>query len=164
MKRLDYDVEIEQGMQELQALYRKQDRSLARRRLRFLLLLKTGQCTSQTQAGSRIGIGQRAAEKLWSLYRTKGMEGLLQKPHSGQPAKLDERAKAALRKQLDGGRIQTLKEACAFVFSNNGISLSQVAMHYYFKACGIKKKTGRPASVRKDVAGEKRFKKKSFPA
>ena len=163
MRGLDYRKEIKEKVAELRALYRRQSRPLARRRLRFLLLLKSGECTSQGQAGARIGIGQRAAEKLWALYRRKGIAGLLEKPHSGQPPKLNKAAKVALAKQLDSDRIQTLKQACAFVQQNNGIALSQTAMFYYFKAQGIKKKTGRPTNVKKDVKGEKHFKKSLSP-
>ena len=164
MKSLDYSKAIGEALEDLESLYRKQSRSLARRRLRFLILLKGGGCTSQAMAGARIGIKQRASEKLWALYRASGLEGLLEKPHSGQPPKWNKKAKDALQKQLDKGCIQTLKEACAFVLQEQGIGLSQAAMHHYFKAQGIKKKTGRPANVRKDGKGEEAFKKKTFPA
>jgi transposase len=159
MKRLDYDVAIKEAVVELQALYGKQSRSLARRRLRFLLLLKNGQCTSQAQAGAKIGIQQRAAEKLWALYRTAGLEALLEKPHSGKPAKLNQKVKEALQRELDKDNIQTLKQACEFVWHHRQVSISGATMHYYFKAQGIKKKTGRPRNVKKDLAGEEQFKK-----
>ncbi|MBB1287413.1 winged helix-turn-helix domain-containing protein [Flavisolibacter sp. BT320] len=164
MKCLNYSKEIGEEVEVLQGLYRKQSRSLARRRLRFLVLLKSGACASQALAGAKIGIKARAAEKLWALYRSKGVAGLLEKPHSGQPPKLTAKAKAALQKQLDGNHLQTLRDACAFVLQKHGIALSLSAMHHYFKAHGIKKKTGRPTNVRKDAAGEAVFKKKSFPA
>lgn len=163
MRCLDYSKEIGEGVATLQAMYRKQSRSLARRRLRFLLLLKSGECASQALAGAKIGIKARAAEKLWALYRNKGIVGLLEKPHSGQPPKLTDKAKAVLQKQLDGNHLQTLRDACAFVLKQQGIMISQSAMHHYFKAQGIKKKTGRPTNVHKDVVGEEAFKKKSFP-
>jgi transposase len=76
---------------------------------------------------------------------------------------LDKRIKETLQKELDRSRIQTLKEACSFVLQQHGIAISQSAMHHYFKAEGIKKKTGRPTNVRKDEKGEEMFKKKSFP-
>ncbi len=164
MKRLDYGIEITEELQELQALYRKQSRSLPRRRLRFLILLKTGECTAQGQAGARIGLKPRASEKLWALYRSKGIGGLMEKPHSGRPPKLDQATRRALNEQLDSDCIQTLQQACDFVHHQGGIAISPSAMHRYFKAQGIKKKTGRPTHVRKDVQGEERFKKKSFPA
>jgi transposase len=164
MRHLEYGVWIKETLEELRALQRRQSRSLAKRRLRFLIVLKSGECTSQAEAGRHIGIKERASEKLWKLYRTKGIATLLQRPRSGQPPKLDEQAKEALQRQLDSHGIQTLKQACDFVLRNNAIKVSWTAMHYYFQAMGIKKKTGRPTSVRKDVAGEKVFKKKSFHA
>lgn len=163
MKSLDYGKAIGEGLQELQSMYRKQSRSLARRRLRFLVLLKSGECSSQALAGAKIGIKPRASEKLWALYRTAGISGLVAKPHSGQPPKLTSKAKEALHKQLDNHRIQTLRDACTFVLKQHRIALSQTAMHRYFKAHGIKKKTGRPTNVKKDIVGEEVFKKKSFP-
>lgn len=163
MRCLDYSKAIGEEEEALRVMYRRQSRSLARRRLRFLLLLKSGECASQALAGAKIGIKTRAAEKLWALYRRKGVRGLLEKPHSGQPPKLDKQIKQALQKELDRSCIQTLGEACSFVLQKHGIAISQSAMHHYFKAEGIKKKTGRPTNVRKDVAGEERFKKKSFP-
>jgi transposase len=164
MRSLDYSEAIGEELQELQFLYRKQSRSLARRRLRFLLLLKSGECSSQATAGAKIGIKLRASEKLWALYRTGGIPGLLEKPHSGQPSKLTPKVKEALQKELDKSSIQTLQEACTFVRKMHRIHISPSAMHRYFKTQGIKKKTGRPTNVKKDVAGEERFKKKSFPA
>jgi transposase len=146
MRCLDYSREIGEEVEGLQAMYRKQSRSLTRRRLRFLLLLKSGACASQALAGAKIGIKARVAEKLWALYRKKGITGLLEKPHSGQPAKLDKQIKETLHKELDRSR-----------------AVSQSAMHHYFKAEGIKKKTGRPTNVRKDEKGEAVFKKKPFP-
>jgi transposase len=163
MKRLDYSKVIGEALEDLESLYRRQSRSLARRRLRFLILLKGGGCFSQVLAGARIGIKPRASEKLWALYRARGIPGLLEKPHSGQPPKLDNKAKEALRTELDKGGIQTLREACTFVLHKRGIAISKAAMHRYFKAQGIKKKTGRPTNVRKDTKGEAAFKKKSFP-
>lgn len=164
MKHLEYGALIQESLEELRALQRRQSRSLTRRRLRFLMVLKSEACQSQPAAGRLIGIKARAAEKLWKLYRTKGLAGLLARPRCGQPPKLNKEAKEGLQNELDRNRVQTLKQACAFVLQTNGITISQAAMHHYFKAQGIKKKTGRPASIRKDVAGEQAFKKKSFPA
>lgn len=121
-------------------MQRRQSRALTKRRLRFLIALKSGACTSQAQAGRLIGVKERAAEKLWKLYGTKGLEGLLERPHSGQPPKLDEAAKQALQQQLYGDHIQTLKQACAFVLSHNEVCISQADMHNYFKARGIRRK------------------------
>lgn len=80
MKGLDYSTAIKETAEELRVLYRRQKRPLARRRLRFLIVLKTGLCSSQAKAGEQIGIKQRASEKLWRLYQVKGIAGLLAPP------------------------------------------------------------------------------------
>ncbi len=163
MKGLNYDEMVKESVQDLRVLHRRQSNSLFRRRLQFLLLLKSGKCSSQAKAGTLIGIGPRASEKLWKLYVMQGLQGLLRRPAKGRPAKLTEEAKADLQTELDQSRVATLKQACRFVAQSHGIVLTQVAMHYYFKAQKIKKKTGRPTNIRKDTQGEERFKKKSFP-
>ena len=147
----------------MRVLHRKQSKSLFRRRLQFLMLLKSGKCCSQAKAGALIGIKQRAAEKLWRLYSEEGLQGLLRTPEKGRPAKLTEAAKADLQAELDQSRVATLKQACLFVAQTHGIVLSEVAMHYYFSREKIKKKTGRPTNIHKRSAQEEAFKKKSFP-
>lgn len=163
MKGLNYDEMVKESVADLRVLHHKQSNSLFRRRLQFLMLLKSGKCCSQAKAGALIGIKQRASEKLWRLYQTQGVEGLVRLPDKGRPAKLTEEAKADLQEQLDQSRVATLKQACLFVAQTHGIVLTEVAMHYYFKREKIKKKTGRPTNIRKDNKGEERFKKKCFP-
>ncbi len=163
MKALNYDEGIKESVEELRVLHRRQSKPLFRRRLQFLMLLRSGKCSSQAKAGALIGIKARASEKLWKLYVAEGLEGLLRLPDKGRPAKLSEEAKAALQEELDHSRVATLKQACAFVQQHHGITISQVAMHYYFRREKIKKKTGRPTNIHKDKEEEEQFKKKSFP-
>lgn len=163
MRALNYEEAVKEGLEELRVLHRRQQRPLARRRLQFLLLLKSGKCSSQTKAGALIGLKARASEKLWKLYVEHGVEGLLRPRGGGRPPKLTQAARKDLHSELDGSRVATLKQACSFVEQTHGIVLTQAAMHYYFKQEKIKKKTGRPTNVRKDVSGEEQFKKKSFP-
>lgn len=87
------------------------------------------------------------------------MAGLLTPPSRGRPPKLSEEAKRDLQAASDSSRVATLRQACSFVQSNNGTSISQVAMHYYFKQQKVKKKTGRPTNVRKGVQAAEAFKK-----
>jgi transposase len=162
MKGLNYDEKVKESVAELRILHQKQAKALFRRRLQFLMLLRSGKCSSQAKAVALIGIKLRASEKLWKLYVTEGLEGLLRLPAKDRPAKLTAAAKAALQEELDQSRVTTLKQACSFVKQQHGITLSQVAMHYYFSREKIKKKTGRPTNVRKDKEEEEQFKKKSF--
>jgi transposase len=163
MRVLKYCKAIQQSAARLKQLRDKQKGALYYRRLHFLYLLKSGSCITQAAAGGQIGIKERGAQKLWHLYQSKGLQGLLEKSHAGRPSKLDEPAKEVLQKALDSDKLQSLQQACDLVKSEQGISISPSTLHYYFKAMGIKKKTARPTSVRKDEKGERVFKKKSFP-
>jgi transposase len=163
MKALNYEEVVKESVAELRVLHQRQSNSLFRRRLQFLMLLKSGKCCSQAKAGALIGIKQRASEKLWKLYSEEGLPGLLRIPEKGRPAKLTEAAKTALQAELDQSRVATLKQACLFVAQTHGIVLSEVAMHYYFRGEKIKKKTGRPTNIHKHPEEEEGFKKKSSP-
>ena len=124
MKGLNYEVMVKESVKDLRILHRKQSNALFRRRLQFLMLLKSGQCSSQAKAGVLIGIKPRASEKLWKLYVTEGLQGLLRTPEKGRPAKLTQEAKATLQTQLDYNRVATLEQACCFVAQNHGILLT----------------------------------------
>lgn len=163
MKGLDYGVEVKQSEEELKRLLKTEDRALQRRRLRFLLLLKSGKCSSQAQAGAAIGLQHRGAQKLWQLYSKEGMAGVLRPPGSGRPSKLSGEAKATLDTALAQSKLSTLRQAAGLLHQNHGISISVQGVHYYFKAQKIKKKTGRPSNVRKDEEGAEAFKKKGLP-
>lgn len=161
---LDYSKTIKESSGKLLKLRDEQKVVLYYRRLHFLYLLKSGSCKSQGEAGTAIGIKVRGAQKLWNKYSTAGLSALLSpSERMGRPSKLNAQSKAALKGQLDSAAIQTLQGACDFIATTEGIVMTPVAMHYYFKAMGIKKKIGRPSSVRKDVQGERAFKKKSSP-
>lgn len=161
MRVLHYGKAIKQSSDWLKQLRDKQSGVLYYRRLHFLYLLKSGSCTTQAAAGGQIGIKERGAQKLWHLYQSQGIKGLLEPSHAGRPRKIDEQSQEALQKALDTDKLQSLQQACDWVKRQQGISLSLSTMHYYFKAMGIKKKTGRPTSVRKDETGERAFKKKA---
>ena len=160
MRVLNYGKAIKQSAKHLLQLRDKQRGVLYYRRLQFLYLLKSGSCTTQAAAGQHIGIQERGAQKLWNLYQSKGLAGLLEKSQAGRPSKLNEQAKQALKQELDNDNIQSLQQVCDWVKAEQGIGVGLSTMHYYFKALGIKKKIGRPSSVRKDVKGEKAFKKR----
>jgi hypothetical protein len=105
MKGLNYDEMVKESVAELRILHRRQSSALFRRRLPFLMLLKSGKCSSQATAGALIGIKLRASKKLWKLYVTEGVQRLLRLPDKGRPAKLTKAAKAALQAELDESRL-----------------------------------------------------------
>lgn len=158
---LNYTKAIKESSAKLLKLRDSQKLSLYYRRLHFLYLLKSGSCHGQQEAGQQIGIKVRGAQKLFNKYRAGGLKGLLTPSvHMGRPTKLDEDAREALKAQLTSDKVQTLRQACDFIATTKGIAMTQAGMHYYFKALGIKKKTGRPCNVKKDKQAEAAFKKK----
>ncbi len=86
MKALNYDESVKESVMELRVLHQKQSHALFRSRLQFLMLLKSGKCSSQAKPGALIGIEGRASEKFWKLYVTEGLEGLLRLPDKSSPA------------------------------------------------------------------------------
>ena len=145
-------------------LERSEQHGLLRDHLRFLRLLKTGICHSQAAAGTYIGIKQRAAEKLWKKYRERGIEAFIHYPSEGTRGKLSDEQKQALTEELKQGNVQTLVEAKAYIEKHFGITYTVGGVCYLFKHMHIKKKVGRPSSVRKDTAGAEQFKKEFFPS
>jgi transposase len=128
--------------------------------MRFLRLLKSGECTSQAKAGKVIGLGLRGAEKLWKKYRTEGLHGLLTYPYTGKREKLSEEQKQELLTELCKDQMQSLGQVCQYVEAQNGVHYTIPGMCYVLRRLKVKKKTGRPLYYNKDKKGEKHFKKK----
>lgn len=161
---LDYQKVIKESEPELRRLEKAQTKALLRDRMRFLRLLKSSECTSLAEAGKRIALKLRASEKLWRKYRQEGLTGLLDYPFKGYRGKLSLEQKQQLEEELHSARFQSLHQGCAYVERTFGVSYSLPGIRYVFDGLKVKKKTARPAHVHKDEEGEKRFKKKSFPA
>lgn len=156
---LDYRKAIKESEKQLFALERRQTKALLRDRMRFLRLLKSGECPSQAQAGAAIGLGLRGAEKLWKKYRTEGLQGLLSYPYPGRREKLSAVQKQALERELREDQAQSLEQVCHFVEEQNGVHYTIPGMFYVLRRMKVKKKTGRPQYQDKDLGGEERFKK-----
>jgi transposase len=157
---LDYPKAIKESAQQLLELERRQTKALMRDRMRFLRLLKTGECTSQAGAGKYIGLSLRGSEKLWKKYRQEGLQGLLTYPYQGTKGKLSEEQQQQLCEQLCTDQFQSLQQACDYAEQHFGIHYTVPGILYVFKRLKVKKKTGRPVHDHKDVQGEKDFKKK----
>lgn len=156
---LDYRKAIKESAAQLLPLEHRQSKALLRDRVRFLRLLKCGECTSQAQAGRAIGLGLRASEKLWKQYREGGIKGLLHYPYQGKKEKLSEEQKQALKVELLKDQTQSLGQVCQLVEAQSGIHYTIAGIYYVLKRMKVKKKTGRPVYHDKDTKGEQRFKK-----
>ena len=156
---LDYRKAIKESEAQLRELERGQSKALLRDRMRFLRLLKSGECTSQAAAGRQVGLKLRASEKLWSKYCTEGLRGLLAYPYKGSKGKLSEEQEQFLQEALRTTQIQSLQQGCQYVAETFEVSYTPSGIRYVFQRLKVKKKTARPSHVHKDEAGEKRFKK-----
>lgn len=158
---LHYAELIDQSASELQQLLCKQKHSLLKRRLRFLLLLKTTPNISCTAAGLRLGLGERGARKMWDLYHKQGMSKYLDYPYRGKASKLKKEQKEWLLQKATAEELTTLKDTVDLLAQEQHVHYSISAVHYIFKTLRIKKKTGRPSHIHKDEGKVENFKKKS---
>ena len=158
---LDYSHAIQESVEQLLYLERHQTSALLRDRMRFLRLLKSGECSKQSDAGKAIGLKVRAAEKLWKKYKEEGIEGLLVYPYVGRKEKISAELMHQLEKQLARDQTQSLAEVQHFIEEQSGVHYTIPGVHYVLGRMKVKKKTGRPQYHDKDTKGEHRFKKKS---
>ena len=154
---------IRESESELASLLKKQSVSLYRDRLRFILYLKQGICTSQEEVSKRLGIGLRQGQRNWRIYRERGIEGLLEVPQRGAPCKLTPVQVKELEDRLKDDDIATLEDAIGYLEQNYGVRYSTSGIFYVFERLKIKKKTGRPVYINKDIEGQEAFKKTLKP-
>ena len=162
MRSLNYPKLIKESEEQLLELERHQNKALLRDRVRFLRLLKNGECPSQAKAGKAIGIQHRQSQQLWYQYRSEGLKGFLTYPYQGRKEKLSEPQKQRLQQELDKDESQSLQQVCQQLEQQSGVHYSVSGMHYVLKRLKVKKKTGRPVHEHRDEKGAKRFKKKAF--
>ena len=154
---LDYSKAIRENEEHLLYRERHQTYGLLRDRMRFLRLLKNGECATQ----AAIGLKARAAEKLWKKYKAEGIEGLLAYPFTGRKEKISEALKHELQEELSKDQTQSLAQVQHFLEAKGEVHYTIPGIHYVLERMGVKKKTGRPQYYDKDWEGAQRFKKKS---
>jgi len=159
MSSIDYCKVIKESQERLRKEERKQGKGFLRDRIRFLRLLKSGQCCSQQQAGNLIGYSPRNSQRLWKQYCEGGWKALLMYPYQGSCCRLNKQQTQKLQHFLAKDQVQFLHEARQYIQQQFGISYSISAVHYLFRRLNIKKKTGRPSNCRKDEKGARLFKK-----
>ncbi|MBE7172688.1 MAG: winged helix-turn-helix domain-containing protein [Williamsia sp.] len=138
MKKLDYFEAIKESEKKLLKLERKQTKALLRDRMRFLRLLKSGQCVTQAQAAKIIGISLGGAEKLWRMYRINGLPALLDYPFKGKREKIDVYTKLMLLDELSKGKQLNTKQVAEYIKEMSGINYSKSGIHYLLKRLNMK--------------------------
>jgi transposase len=119
---LNYSKAIKESAAHLLEVERSQKKALLRDRVRFVRLLKSGECSSQKKAGERIGLSLRESQRVWACYRNGGLAALLDYPFKGKPRRLSKEQSEALERGLVKDQIQTLREARDFTKSSTWAS------------------------------------------
>jgi len=159
MRKCKYTDIIKESPEELLRIERRQQRSTARDRIRFVRSLREGTCTTQKEAGALIGLKTSQSQAIWRLYREKGIGGLTGRETKRAWGKLDSHQIARLRQRLGGHDLYTQGQVAEWLSDEMGIAYTQSGISKLLARLKIKLKTGRPVNVRKDRAGEAAFKK-----
>lgn len=145
---------------ELTATENKQKLVQFQKRIRFLLLLKSGAAKTQAKAGAMVGWKLRQSQKIWQLYRESGLSGVLHKNGRWHSGKLSVEQQAQLNEQLAASNgasslaaVQNhLQTAFGARYSLSGVSV-------LCQRLKIKLKTARPSNLKKDEAKVSAYKK-----
>lgn len=156
---MNYAEIIDESVEQLQVQARKQKKSYYEKRFRFLMLLKSGQATTQKQAGELIGWKLRYAQKIWQVYQERGVAGLLEKPQSGSFGNLSSQQIARLLGYMDEFGFGSLEEARLHIKQTCGVSYTIGGVSWLFKRLRVKVKTARPSNIEKDEARAVAYKK-----
>jgi transposase len=127
-------------------------------------LLKSGQASSQRQAGEFIGLQERQSQRIWQLYRQGGLRGLMSYPYQGTFGKLSSEQLSHLRTYLKGDSGQTLADAQRYWQESCSVHYTISGVRMLFKRLKIKLKTGRPTNVGQQQADLEAFKKTFLPS
>ena len=159
---MNYSELIQESTTQLRALEKQQRTSKLKDRVRFLRYLKEGSATTQTQAGSLIGLQQRQSQNLWRIYKQDGIQTLLTTRYQGTVGKLSYYQISALRAYLKTDQAASLLQVQTWLKHSFDVDYTLGGISMLFKRLKIKHKTGRPTNVRQK-ADERNFFKKTLP-
>lgn len=158
-KKIAYQTLIKESVEELEQMAKQQKNRQNTDRLRFLRYLKSGQASSQIQAGALVGLKSRQSQNLWNLYVKGNINSLLitTKPH--YLGKLSSIEISRVLQYSDNDQLVSQKQTAAFIKQEMGVNYTQAGIHYLFKRLKVKNKTGRPSNIRRDEVGAEIVKK-----
>ena len=112
---MDYSAKIREDLDFLLAQEKQQPKAFERDRIRFLRLLKSGECRTPAAAGAIIGLSERQAQRLWHEYRQGGFEQLVTNRKKGYWGRLSSVQLSQLRQFLLTDQAQTLADIQTFL-------------------------------------------------
>jgi transposase len=149
---MKYDELIRESLEELSEIQKKQKFVQFEKRVRFLILLKSGEAKTQKEAGSRVGWKLRQSQKIWQIYRETGLEAVLEKGDKRGFGKLSSVQIGRLNGYLREFGARTLAEIQQYVRESFGIDYTIGGLGDLCIRLRIKLKTARPSNYQKSEA------------
>jgi len=158
---MKYDELIDEELEELRALEKKQKLVQFEKRVQFLIYLKSGEAKTQRAAGSQVGWQVRQSQKIWQMYREGGLAGVLEKSERRGFGKLSSVEISRLNEYLREFGAQSLAEIKGWLQTACGVSYSLGGVSDLCIRLRIKLKTARPSNYAKDEGAVLTYKKTS---
>ena len=156
---MKYEAAIKEKIEELSKVEKATKDVKGRDRVRFLRLLKSGEATSQQQAGRMIGLGIRQSQPLWQRYQIVELSEFIKSRYVGRRSKLTEDEKNLLAERLKKDDVLSLQKAQEYLAQEFGVNYTIGGVSYLFEQMKIKLKTGRPCNYQQKKEEIEEFKK-----
>lgn len=156
---MNYEELIGETIDELRKFEKRQKLVRDEKRIRFLRFLKSGEAKTQVAAGEMVGWKLRQSQKIWSLYRKRGLAGVLEKTEKRGFGKLSSYQISGLNRYLEQFGAKTLEEIQKYLSNSFGIKYTIGGLSDLCIRLKIKLKTARPSNYKKNEAEVAAYKK-----
>jgi transposase len=156
---MDYTLKINEEVAELKIMEKQQTKAHLRDYVRFLRLLKSGDCLTQALAAQQINLSLRQAQRLWKTYQKLGLASLLEPRKATYFGKLSTTQISHLRRYLLDDQAQTLADIQAYLAGSLGVEYTIGGVFDLCKRLKIKAKTGRPVHAHQVPGAVELYKK-----
>lgn len=156
---MNYEIEIQESLNFLKKLEKHQHNVRLQDNVRFIRLLKSGQCFTQKQAGVAINLGPRQGQRIWKLYQTKDIDALIEVKPPSYFGKLSTFQMSRLRQFHLDDQAQALEDIQAYLAGSLGVNYTIGGVFDLCKRLQIKNKTGRPVYIRQPPGAVEAYKK-----
>jgi hypothetical protein len=113
---------VGESLEELGEIEKKQKLVQFEKRVRFLILLKSGEAKTQKEAGSKVGWKVRQSQKIWQIYRERGLSGVEEKAERRGFGKLSSIEISRLNGYLREFGAKSLAEIQQYVQASFGVN------------------------------------------
>ncbi len=156
---MNYADLITETVTELSKVEKAQKLVAKQKRVQFLRHLKTGEATTQAQAGGMVGWKLRYSQSIWQSYRRGGLARLLDSSERWYFGKLSSVEMGRLQNYLTEFGAADLAEARSVIEQSFGVRYTIGGVSRLCGRLRIKLKTARPSNVKKDVGAVQAYKK-----